>query len=253
MSDELGLAHPLAVAACALNARLEMLRFGEPISHVYNPLVYAARNHLEYVQRFGHPGKKAVLLGMNPGPFGMAQTGIPFGDVQTVGEWLQIDYPVQKPLIEHPKRPVRGISCPRVEVSGQRLWGMIRARFGVPERFFASFFVANYCPLCFIEHSGRNRTPDKLPAAERAELFDACDAHLQALVDYLGPDVVIGIGGFAERRAADALRGRGVTVARVLHPSPASPVANRGWARQAEMQLIEIVGDSWPGRLARSR
>ena len=35
--------------------------------------------------------KRVVFLGMNPGPFGMAQVGVPFGEVAAVRDWLRID------------------------------------------------------------------------------------------------------------------------------------------------------------------
>jgi single-strand selective monofunctional uracil DNA glycosylase len=177
---------------------------------------------------------------MNPGPFGMAQTGVPFGDVTMVRDWLRIAAPVAKPLHEHPKRPVLGFECPRVEVSGTRLWGWARDRFGTPERFFRRFFVANYCPLAFMESSGANRTPDKLPAAEAQALFDACDESLRDVVRELRPRIVVGVGGFAERRARAALADENVPVGAILHPSPASPLANRGWAEAIEGQLREL-------------
>jgi single-strand selective monofunctional uracil DNA glycosylase len=224
-------------AARALNRRLAPLRFGGDITHVYNPLTYALGNYAEYAGRFGTGPKHVLLLGMNPGPFGMAQTGIPFGDVRTVGNWLNLHHPVGKPEVEHPKRPVLGLKCPRVEVSGKRLWGAIRDRFGTPQRFFERFFVANYCPLCFMEESGKNRTPDKLPAAEREPLYAACDWHLRTITEHLDPHVVVGIGRFAESRARVALEGHGVRIGTVLHPSPANPAANRGWAEVFFRQL----------------
>jgi single-strand selective monofunctional uracil DNA glycosylase len=174
---------------------------------------------------------------MNPGPYGMVQTGVPFGTVGRVRGWLGIEAPVGQPAVEHPKRPVSGFECAREEVSGERFWGWAEERFGTPACFFERFFVANYCPLVFMEASGRNRTPDKLPATERRSLFDACDEALEKLVDVLEPRAVIGVGKFAEDRARATLGGRDVDIARVLHPSPASPVANRGWAAQAEAQL----------------
>lgn len=231
----------LVQAARALNRRLEPLRFAGEITHVYNPLSYALDNYAEYAERFGSAPKRVLLLGMNPGPFGMAQTGIPFGDVHTVGDWLELRRKVGKPAGEHPKRPVLGLDCPRVEVSGKRLWGAIRDRFGTPRRFFQSFFVANYCPLCFMEASGRNRTPDKLPLAERNPLYEACDQHLRAITEYLGAELVIGIGRFAESRARAALDGTGVRIGTVLHPSPANPAANRGWTEVFFRQLEGLV------------
>ena len=219
---------------------VENLAFSAPVTHVYNPLVYASAPHAEYLRRFASGRKEVLFVGMNPGPFGMAQTGVPFGDVSMVRDWMGIEEPVGKPEPEHPKRRVLGFDCERSEVSGTRLWGWVRDRFGAPEEFFESFFVWNYCPLCFLEASGRNRTPDKLPAAERAPLFDACDRALRRLVDELEPHWVVGIGKFAEDRAKAALGERDLAIGRILHPSPASPAANKNWAGAAEAALAQL-------------
>jgi len=218
-----------------LSADLGVLRFGAPVTHVYDPLDYAGAAHEAYIRKFGAGTREVVLLGMNPGPFGMAQTGVPFGDVTLVRTFLGIDVPVGRPADEHPKRPVLGFDCPRAEVSGTRLWSWVRDTWG--PAFFERFYVANYCPLCFLESSGRNRTPDKLRAAERAALYQACDRALRQTVERLQPRYVVGIGAFAEARAAAALRGLDLAVGRVLHPSPASPRANRGWAAAATAEL----------------
>lgn len=224
-----GRAASLEGVADALCRDLAGLRFGAPVSHVYNPLVYARAPHHEYLRRYGRAPKQVVFVGMNPGPFGMAQTGVPFGCVSLVRDFLGIEAPVGRPAKQHPKRPVLGFACPREEVSGTRLWGFVRERFGTPERFFATRFVANYCPLLFLEASGRNRTPVQLPAAERAPLLAACDAALRRTVELLEPRLVVGIGRFAEARAREALAGSGVAIGSLPHPSPASPAANRGW------------------------
>lgn len=215
------------------------MRFAAPISHVYNPLVYARAPHRRYLERFGGAPKEALFLGMNPGPFGMAQTGVPFGDVVLVRDWMGIVESVGKPDPEHPKRPVDGFACTRREVSGSRLWGWARDTFGPPEAFFGRFFVWNYCPLCFMEISGRNFTPDKLPSAERAAINAACDLALRRVVDELRPGRVYGVGVFAEGRAQEALKDAGVPIGRIPHPSPASPAANRGWAEQVTRVLRE--------------
>jgi single-strand selective monofunctional uracil DNA glycosylase len=190
--------------------------------------------------RYGTERREVLLLGMNPGPFGMVQTGVPFGDVAMVRDWLGIEGKVTRPDHEHPKRPVQGFACPRSEISGSRLWGWARDRFGTPERFFAQFFVANYCPLAFVEDSGKNRTPDKLGAAEQQALFALCDEALRNIVAHLRPRFLIGVGGFAERRARLALAGQSCVVGTILHPSPASPLANQGWAKKIETQLREL-------------
>ena len=215
-------------------------RFALPVTHVYNPLEYAQKPHREYVRRFGATTKRVVYFGMNPGPYGMVQTGVPFGEVALVRDWMGIEGKVGRPRDEHPKRPVTGFACTRSEVSGARLWGAIAEQYQTPARFFRSNYVANYCPLVFMEESGKNRTPDKLLPKEREPLYAACDRHLQRLVKILEPEWVIGIGKFAERRAALALEGMGLKIGTVLHPSPASPLANQGWAAKAQKQLRQL-------------
>ena len=223
--------------ARTLSRRADALRFASPVTHVYNPLDYAWRPHRAYLVRYGTGSPEILMLGMNPGPFGMAQTGVPFGDVQITREWLGIHGKVRQPSLEHPKRPVTGFDCPRGEVSGRRLWSWARTRFCRPETFFERFFVWNYCPLCFMEESGRNRTPDKLPARERKPLYEACDAALVQVVRVLGTRHVLGIGRFAADRARAALDEDAVAVSVAPHPSPASPLANRGWAEAFERAL----------------
>lgn len=217
--------------------QLQGLNFSAPVAYVYNPLAYARRPHELYLSRYGSAPKRVVLLGMNPGPFGMAQTGVPFGDVCAVRDWLGISADVTRPSAEHPKRPVQGFACARREISGSRLWGWAEQRFIKPERFFEQFFVVNYCPLAFMEESGRNLTPDKLPAHERAPLFERCDRALSDIIAELKPEIVIGVGAFAEQRARQVLGASGPRIGTILHPSPASPKANANWAGVAEEQL----------------
>ncbi len=222
-----------------LSDRVETLALPSA-AYVYNPLVYARAPHEAYLERWGRKTPREVLmLGMNPGPFGMAQTGVPFGDVAMVRDFLAVEGPVGKPPHEHPKRPIAGFTCHRSEVSGTRFWSWARERFGTAERFFERVFVANWCPLVFMEVSGRNLPPDKLPAAERAELFRACDGALARIVEVLTPSLVVGIGGFAERRAREAL-GSEIKIGRILHPSPASPAANANWSAIVDVQLREL-------------
>ena len=231
-----------------LSAAVSALRFDDPVAYIYNPLDYAREPHETYLSRFGSGQRDILMLGMNPGPFGMAQTGVPFGDVGMVRDWMGIEGPVSKPDPEHPKRPVQGFDCPRSEVSGTRLWGWARSRFGSPAAFFARFFVANYCPLVFMENSGRNRTPDKLPAAEREALYAVCDDALRKTVEAMQPWLVVGVGAFAKQRARIALEGLGCEIGSILHPSPASPAADRGWAETVERQLREELGVTLPER-----
>jgi len=219
-----------------LSAQVAELRFPS-VAVVYNPLAYARAPHEAYLGRWGASRPREMLMvGMNPGPFGMAQTGVPFGDVTMVRDFVGIEGSVGKPPHEHPKRPIAGFACHRSEVSGTRFWGWARTRFGTAERFFERVFVANWCPLVFIEQSGRNLAPDKLPAAERAPLLAACDEALTRIAETLCPSLVVGVGAFAEARARAAL-GPSVRIGRILHPSPASPAANANWAELVDSQL----------------
>ena len=227
----------LLQAARELRDGVDALKFKEPVAHVYNPLRYAWAPHARYLEKFGAARKRVVFLGMNPGPFGMVQTGVPFGEIKAVRDWLEIECVVGRPEREHPRRPVSGFDCQRSEISGQRLWGLFADRFGKAEGFFAEHLVLNYCPLAFLESSGRNRTPDKLPAPEKAALFAQCDQHLRTVIAALQPEWAIGIGAFATRRLEEVCAPGGPRLGQILHPSPASPAANRDWPNTVTAQL----------------
>jgi single-strand selective monofunctional uracil DNA glycosylase len=233
-------ARRVAAAARALAREVAPLRFGPPVAFVYNPLDYAWAAHRRYALRYAASRKRVLFLGMNPGPYGMTQTGVPFGEVHHVRDWLGIQAPIGRPARPHPRRPVEGFGCRRREVSGSRLWGAVAAHWGRPERFFAQHYVVSYCPLLFLEASGRNRTPDHLPAREQELLFAACDRHLRRVVEALSPEWVIGIGAFAERRARAVLGDAGPRIGRIEHPSPANPRAARDWAGTAARQLAAL-------------
>lgn len=223
-----------------LAAELDALTFSSPVTHVYNPLVYAREPTRLYIERYAGLGAENVLIGMNPGPWGMAQTGVPFGAVDPARDWLGLEAEVDAPPNIHPKRPVEGFACRRAEVSGMRVWGWAEDVFGTPERFFRSFFIHNYCPLLFLADTARNVTPDKLQASERLAMQAPCDRALRRFIEILEPKRVIGVGVWAEARAKEVLEGLDVEIRRILHPSPASPIANRGWAEQASAQLEQM-------------
>ena len=219
---------------------LKSLRFGAPVTHVYNPMDYARKPYSQYCRRYGQPTKEIVLVGMNPGPWGMAQTGIPFGEISAVRDWMEIEAPVGQPSRMHPKRPVLGFACTRSEVSGRRLWGWARKTFQTPANFFSRFFVANYCPLQFIESSGRNRTPGQLRKDEKSLLLAACDKALERTIEFLKPRFVIGVGKFAQERARAAISNPAITVGGITHPSPANPKANRGWGNLIRQEFRDL-------------
>ncbi len=231
-------------AARKLAAAADAFAFPPPVAHVYNPLAYGWEAHEQYLARYAHQRKRALFLGMNPGPFGMMQTAVPFGEIASVRDWLGIHSGVCPPRHQHPKRPIDGFAFARSEVSGRRLWGLFRRRFTSSDAFFADHFVANYCPLALLESSGRNFTPNKLPATPARKLKAVCDAHLREIVSILQPEWVVAVGAFAGKQAESALAGASCRIGQILHPSPANPAANRGWAVQAEGQLRAL--GVWP-------
>lgn len=210
---------------------------------VYNPLKYAKKPHHIYLSRYARASCKVMFLGMNPGPWGMAQTGVPFGEIAAVRNFLSIEEDVAKPKPEHPKRPIEGFQCQRSEVSGRRLWGLFASRFENADAFFDEHFVSNYCPLVFMEESARNVTPDKLPSQTRSELEAVCDKHLAELIRLLTPKWIVGVGAWAEKCAARVQQDFDLPemrIGRILHPSPASPAANKDWSGTATRQLGEL-------------
>ena len=234
----------LISAASELVRALKPLSFGEPVSHVYLPTEYAWERHCEYLEKYGQGRKKVLLLGMNPGPWGMAQTGVPFGEIPAVRDWMGISGPVARPANEHPKRPVEGFECARSEVSGRRLWGLFAEKFPDARDFFQNHFVANYCPLVWMGETGKNITPDKLPKAEMEPVEHACRKHLAAVIAATDPEWLIGVGAYAEKKLIETVKqyfpDKAFRTGKILHPSPASPIANRGWEPQAEKQLVEM-------------
>jgi len=233
----------LSRAAQVLCRAVEQLDFSPQVPWVYNPLVYAWQAHRQYLQQYARESCRVLFLGMNPGPWGMAQTGVPFGEVAAVKDWLGIAADIEKPALEHPKRPVEGLACQRSEVSGRRLWGLFAERYNSADEFFDEHFVANYCPLVFMEQSAKNITPDKLQTELRQPLETACDIHLAAAVRALQPEWIVGVGSWAEKCAQRVIGNEaleGVSVGRILHPSPASPAANKDWSGTAARQLREL-------------
>ena len=246
----------LVAAAKELSQQCEVLQFTgvvkdgvASVAHTYNPFTYAIGAYEQYLKKYGASTKRVVFLGMNPGPFGMMQTGVPFGEVAAVRDWLQISSGVEAPKSQHPKRLIDGFACKRAEVSGKRLWGWARERFETAPKFFNECFVLNYCPLVFLEPSGKNLTPDKLTLAERTALQAICDEHLRKAVVALAPEWLVGVGGFARKRIELAIEthvdfkaaidSKALRFGQILHPSPQSPMANRGWAAAVNLSLAE--------------
>lgn len=231
-------------AARQLCEEMEALTFSAPVAYTYNPLTYAWAGHEAYIRRFAGGQKDVLYLGMNPGPFGMAQTGVPFGEIAAVTLWMGITAPVGVPAATHPKRPIQGFSCPRSEVSGRRLWGLFEEMYGTAEAFFSRAYVANYCPLIWMSESGANITPTQLPKEQVAQIDAACQRHLVRLIEILQPKCLVGVGGYALKQlelAAAQLPGQQFTLGTMLHPSPASPVANKHWPEKPRQQICELL------------
>ena len=199
------------------------------VDAVYNPLAYAWEPHRAYLELASGGGAKTLLLGMNPGPHGMGQMGIPFAATSVVRDLLKItDLEVGQPRKPHPKRPISGLDWPKEEVSGTRLWGLLANEYGSAESIFESVFLLNHCPLMlFSGEKATNITPDKITGPTTKALLERCDEHLREVVDIMQIERVIGVGRYSEKRALNALSGIDISVTTCWHPSPASPLANR--------------------------
>ena len=229
----------LASLARELSDGLKTLAEDAGASHVYDPTSYARKPHEHYLREYASGDKRVLLLGMNPGPWGMAQTGVPFGAVDMARGWLGIRGEIERPAREHPKRPVLGWDCKRQEVSGSRLWTLLQGLYGTAAAMARELVVLNYCPLLFLDGTGgrcRNLPMDKVRGADK--ILAACDAHLDRALATIGPEVALGVGAWARGRL-DRVAPKGVAVGQILHPSPASPAANRGFAETAKRQLAE--------------
>lgn len=224
----------------ALTTELENLDFSDSVPYVYNPLVYAWEAHEQYLLKYGEPTREIILVGMNPGPWGMVQTGVPFGTIKFVRGWLHIETSIQQPMNPHPKRPVLGFACTRDEVSGSRVWSWAHDHYGNAGSFFKRFFIINYCPLAFFDETGKNITPEKLKISDRKKLYGLCDYALKQFVAVMKPHYVIGIGNFARKQIDAALGKTDVKIGTILHPSPANPQANKGWAQKVNTQLKQL-------------
>jgi len=225
---------------------LSALSFGAPVTTIYHPIDYASEPHSDYVRRYCRSQKNVVFLGMNPGPFGMVQSGVPFGDCRLVREWLGVSGAVRKPANENAKRPIIGLECQRSEVSGTRFWNFIRSLSlnDDPNSFFRHCYVHNYCPAAFIDHKGKNITPASMKKSDLAALESICDEYLIKAIDVLGASVVVAIGVYARDRCRRVFSSElpRIRVEMIMHPSPANPATNTGggWAVKVRQQLEQL-------------
>jgi single-strand selective monofunctional uracil DNA glycosylase len=208
------------------NKKIPALLKHKDVAHVTNPLDYAWELHEQFIRKWGGFGAKTLLLGMNPGPYGMAQTGVPFGATKMATDVLQIEaVELQTPAGAHPKRPIQGLSMERQEVSGTRFWTFMVDHYGSIEATFSNIFVVNHCPLLILGETGRNITPVDIPKSIINPILDLCDQHLKSVVDIMGIERIIGVGNYAKKRAKTIVPELDIDA--MWHPSPASPLANR--------------------------
>lgn len=234
-----------AAATRALLDRLDSLTFESKVGWTYNPVDYAWEVHRDYLDRFGSAPKRVLLVGMNPGPWGMAQTGVPFTDPFIGRDWMGLKtHPVGRPDELHEERPVHGWSSTRKEPSGQRLFGFLRRMYGSLDRFFQEGFVLNYCPLVIFDEEGSNLTPDRLLVDDRRPLLEACDPYLRRMVDHFEPDVLMGVGRFAEERLEAVTGDEDPPVFYLPHPSPANPIANRDGGRAWQRRVLRAFEET---------
>lgn len=221
-------------------------KFVEKLNHIrfsfngfiYNPLTYAWNNHVQYLSEYVKEHADNLFLGMNPGPYGMAQTGIPFGEINFVKNYLKISGSVGKPEIEHPAKPVLGMKTERSEISGKRFWSLIRSKYEDPTEFPPNNAILNYCPLCFIENtkSGKNVTPDLLSVTDRLSVSEVCNAYLSDMINLIKPKKLIGIGRYAYNKLREI---SDLPVYYMNHPSPLNPSSNNDWVKNQYIFLTE--------------
>ncbi|XP_017795991.1 PREDICTED: single-strand selective monofunctional uracil DNA glycosylase [Habropoda laboriosa] len=224
-----------------LAVELGKITFHLPVEYIYSPLEYAFNIHTMYVQKYCSTVKKILFLGMNPGPWGMSQTGVPFGEINMVRDWLKICGPVGKPAKEQPNRKVTGFQCTRSEISGKRLWGLFKELCGNPEKFFQHAYIHNYCPIALMNKKGCNITPAEIKGAEINLVHSACDKALAETIKILKAEIIIGIGGYAEKRAQLVVQKYKLPVKVLCLPHPSPRAANNtNWNEKATKKLSEF-------------
>ncbi|XP_059470377.1 single-strand selective monofunctional uracil DNA glycosylase [Neocloeon triangulifer] len=228
-----------------LSGQLKLLKFSDPVFMVYDPVEYAGGIYFQYLQRFCRSPKHLLILGMNPGPWGMGQTGIPFGDVDTVKNYLglaEFGFLIRQPTQQHPSKIVTGLDCHRKEPSGTKLWGLVKklTNYCPAEIALANIIVHNFCPLIFLKESGCNLTPEELKASnKKEELFNLCSTALYHSLRVLQCSQILCIGKFAEKRADLMVKkfSLNALVYSIPHPSPRNVSGRVNWEENAMASL----------------
>ncbi|KAI8124664.1 hypothetical protein FF38_10666 [Lucilia cuprina] len=216
-----------------LNEKLRNITTPLEISYIYNPVEYAADLHQAYLKKYLKGGKKVLFIGLNPGPNGMGQTGIPFGNITTVRDKMGLNGTVNQPPNIHPKRPVNGLATTIEEPSGKRLWTKFQELSdGSLDIFFEQCFVYNFCPLLFYNSKGDYISPQKLKAPYNRQISNACLHTIEQILELIQPEVIVAIG----RYAYDNLKAVKYCIEKRLlylrHPSPRACTKN--WSKIAD-------------------
>ncbi|XP_014609875.1 PREDICTED: single-strand selective monofunctional uracil DNA glycosylase-like isoform X1 [Polistes canadensis] len=240
-SIQLPISERLLLIEQELCQQLKTIKFPSKVEYVYNPIIYAFEVHAKYVQTYCNESKKILFLGMNPGPWGMSQTGVPFGEISMVRDWLKIQGFIGKPSKEQPDRKVTGFDCKRSEISGKRLWGLFKDLCGTPQNFFKHSYVHNYCPIALMDRKGKNITPADLKKEEQKLIHELCDQALSKIIQLLDVKIVVGVGRFAEKRAQAVVSADNLSaqVLWITHPSPRS-VGNQNWDEKTKQRLHDL-------------
>ncbi|KAI8130772.1 Single-strand selective monofunctional uracil-DNA glycosylase [Lucilia cuprina] len=224
---------------CELNENLCHYQTGNEITHIYNPVEYAAQLHCEYLRHYLKGTKILLFIGMNPGYDGMGQTGIPFGNITTVRDIMGLTGTVNQPPAVHPKRPVKGLASTREEPSGKRLWTLFKELSnGSLDTFFKQCFVHNFCPLVFFNSNGNNITPSELKGPYKQQIRNECLRTTEQVLQLIQPKIIVAIGNYVYDTLKASEYCKSKHLLRLAHPSPRS-LNNNNWPEKAEKFLAE--------------
>jgi single-strand selective monofunctional uracil DNA glycosylase len=212
---------------------------------VLNPGRYGERWHARFRRAYPMSPRPLLVFGLNPGPYGMAQTGVPFTDLKRLesalpGLWKDLvasGEPVTRPGLAPPSL-ARHLTR-TFESSSVRVYRFLERAYGRPELALREVVFVNPCPLLFIDpETGANRTPADLPRALRArkaaELVHAFEelrrATVLEAVAELEPRGAILLGRDVAAAVGEALRAAlgARSVVEWEHPARAVPET---WSR----------------------
>jgi len=242
-----------------------------------DPTRYCRSAWAAYLQMAARLGC-VLVVGMNPGPHGMAQTGVPFTD-----PWIVDELDLQAPRADVPPADIpavgswrhrshraRGVLGSKREESAKRLWPLLReicapyAAVGpsadkiaeATRRVCNEVLLVNALPICWLDPAGKNVSAEQVekraPAQVREGLRDLVNEWLQAVADILRPAAVIGVGRWAREFVTDLDVDHFVEIPfrdGIKHPSP-SAGSEAAWRAEAEPILRRAVELSRAARLS---